>query len=884
MIINGNISNVVIIAGRSGYLVVPPEVGGTISELYNSMGDNVAGTSLQGNPTQNWTQRANVGMGNKLRGDFAPNYWTPTNPAFKALVPWEAATCWFVAWPGVGHAATNTGINIKELEFWVQRESTGVWRLENVSSTEIGWPSVGGAVNTRVETDGSRSFFLTGDKNSGYVSGTPYAVHGSTPRFALIDGDDIRCVHVRLKYRLILENPVGLNDMADAQIYVNIGADPWPTMSTVTGDYAPMTYAPQVLSSRFELATASQRFLQAATINPPAQETGYPAGSRSISREEFSGNLPPSLSAEVGNPALFWMFSVPQNVINSVSAELNIQSHSGQVLHGEQASFRSLFEILTLSGQDVGIMGSTGSINVSGQSGYLISTNILNGITEDINIAVVQGYLESPYIIEGNIASIVLSEQQGYLVTDEEQGSIPIFTLGRLGAYGTGITINSNIAPVVLAEQPGQVIYNPILNGTIGSIVITEFSGAYGPGAITINGNIASVVLAENQGQLIYNPILNGIISSIVITEFIGSYSIGITINGSTTSVVMAENQGQVIYSTILNGTIENITIQGQQGYLVTGDEQAGFYSSITWMPWGLAAYGEVSNIINGSITPVTITEFSGSYGSDILISSTPDSILLTEQVGAVIQGTTIDSSIENIDIQGTQGQLSNQVLIESTIDTIIVQGEVGELNYSYTIEGILGSVSLTPWQGSVEYGYDTLIQGNAAILSITPSTGSVIGTIVINGIPDDIEVLGSNSEVYIENIFSGSIEGITIQEQQGSVIVQYILNGNIANLVIQEPKGYLIASNILLGNTTNISTQGTTGLVILGDTIVGNIGNTVITEQLGTLTISTIIDGLEDNIIIEGVTGIYYIPDTLPSPEPLRIILQRPESLKIII
>ena len=278
---------------------------GSLESLYESMGDNVAGTALQGSPVQNWTQRANVGMGNKIRGDFAPNYWTPSNPAFKALVPWEESTCWFVAWPGAGHAATNTGINIKRLEFWVQRESTGEWRLENVSGTEIGWPSVGGAVATRTEADGSRSFFLSGDKNSGYVSGTPYAVHGSVPRFALIDGDDIRCVYVRLEYKLILENEAGPNDMADAQIYVNIGADPWPTMSTVVGDYTPMTYAPQILSSRFELATVAPRYLQAATINPPAQETGYPAGERSIASATFESNLPP-------------VFLLPNSLANSV--------------------------------------------------------------------------------------------------------------------------------------------------------------------------------------------------------------------------------------------------------------------------------------------------------------------------------------------------------------------------------------------------------------------------------------------------------------------------------------------------------------------------------------------------------------------------------------
>lgn len=271
------------------------------------MGDNDPTIVLQGNPTSPWTQRGTIGMGNKPRGDFAPNAWVPDDPSFKALVPWEAATCWFVAWPGAGHTATNTGINIKQLEFWVQRDSTGEWRLENAANLEIGWPAVGGAVTTRTEADGSRSFFLSGDKNSGYVSGTPYAVHGSTSRFSVVDGDDVRCIKGRLQYQLILDDPAGPNDMADAEIYVCIGADPWPTMSTVVGDFAPMTFAPQVFSSRFERASVAPQIIQAATINPPAQETGYPAGDRSIARATFESNLPPPLmpfSAQAAGQAL----------------------------------------------------------------------------------------------------------------------------------------------------------------------------------------------------------------------------------------------------------------------------------------------------------------------------------------------------------------------------------------------------------------------------------------------------------------------------------------------------------------------------------------------------------------------------------------------------
>ncbi|SEN74151.1 hypothetical protein [Nitrosomonas marina] len=280
--------------------VLPKFEGSGLDALYASMGDNGAGISLVGAPTQDWTQKGVVGMGNQARGDMTPNWWDPDNPTFKAMVPWEAGTCWFVVWPGINHAATNTGVNIKNIEFWVLRESTGEWRLENVGKTQVFWPDVGSGVEQRTEADGSVSFFLSGVKNGGYVSGTPYAVHGSCQRFDLVDGDDIRCVYARLEHRLVLEDPDGVDDRHLAKLYVDVGADYWPQTSTVIADYTPETTAPQVANSRFELSTVSARVIQMAAINPPTPALDYPPGDRSITQVEFEANLPPPLQPTTG--------------------------------------------------------------------------------------------------------------------------------------------------------------------------------------------------------------------------------------------------------------------------------------------------------------------------------------------------------------------------------------------------------------------------------------------------------------------------------------------------------------------------------------------------------------------------------------------------------
>jgi hypothetical protein len=287
-----------VLASTTFSTIYPKVENNLLSDLYAGMGENIAGTVLQGNPVADWTQRGVIGMGNKCRGDYAPNWWTPANPSFKLLVPWQAATCWFVIWPTTSHQAVNTGVNIRDLEVWILRDSTDEWELVNLS--QVAWPPPSSLVAQRDEPNGSKSFFLSGQKNSGTVLGTNYAVHGSSARFPLSGGDDIKCLFMRYKAKLVLQEPSVPDDRHKARIHADIGLDYWPTITTLTGEFAPSSYNPGAGSSRWEMIGEKTRYVQYATVNPPADGLGFPAGSRAIARSIFEENLPPPLRLASG--------------------------------------------------------------------------------------------------------------------------------------------------------------------------------------------------------------------------------------------------------------------------------------------------------------------------------------------------------------------------------------------------------------------------------------------------------------------------------------------------------------------------------------------------------------------------------------------------------
>ena len=209
-----------------------------------------------------WAKRALIKMGNNPRGDATPTWWMPANAELKSAKPWNVIVPWFVIYPGVDHKATNVRVKVYKISILMLLKSTNEWKKINTGDGKPGWASnykfnLGAKVSKaepRVESDGQLSYKLTEAFNP---------IHGSKSRYNLhangIDPADIAGVRVSAKTQLILDDPMGVDDRAVAQILFSIGADYYPAMTTTLADIYPMKSFPGVGGSRFGIVGAQPR-------------------------------------------------------------------------------------------------------------------------------------------------------------------------------------------------------------------------------------------------------------------------------------------------------------------------------------------------------------------------------------------------------------------------------------------------------------------------------------------------------------------------------------------------------------------------------------------------------------------------------------------------
>lgn len=247
-----------------------------------------------------WTKGASINMGGAARGDATPSRWTPANTAFKSSTPWNAIIPWFVIYPGAANAATNVRVKISGIAIYILKKSTNTWEKIDTDTGNPTWAAnydfrlnstarLGSAV-PRAEADGRLSYKLTAASNP---------IHGGVGKRA-IDGADVAAVYARLTTELVLDDFAGPDDRASAQILTQIGIDYKPTVTTTVADYAPMTYNPNAVFSRFGLVGAAPRIHHVASISPPGgANTGSVyvrnGGVVTIPAARFEANPPPNL-------------------------------------------------------------------------------------------------------------------------------------------------------------------------------------------------------------------------------------------------------------------------------------------------------------------------------------------------------------------------------------------------------------------------------------------------------------------------------------------------------------------------------------------------------------------------------------------------------------
>jgi|CXWL01.1.fsa_nt_gi hypothetical protein len=273
-----------------------------MGEIMADMGLNEA-SLLNTTKTAGWAKGAVIDMGSAPRGDATQSYWKPSNLAYKSSDPWKTVIPWFVIYPGKNHAATNVRVKFYGLRLYFLTKSTNTWKKIDTGSG-LGWAkNMDFALNStavldapvaRQESDGNFSYKLTPEF---------YPIHGGYSRYALIDyginPSDIAAVFIRFKTKLILDDPLGKDDRASAEILAQVGADYYPAMSTQISDYSPMKYAPAIGSSRFGIVQKWVRTHYFATIDPPGSNNDSKyvlnGGEIVIPVGQFEANMPPHL-------------------------------------------------------------------------------------------------------------------------------------------------------------------------------------------------------------------------------------------------------------------------------------------------------------------------------------------------------------------------------------------------------------------------------------------------------------------------------------------------------------------------------------------------------------------------------------------------------------
>jgi len=230
-------------------------------------------TILLNAPTgPSWTKGAVTAMGLAPRGDASPSWWLPSNTSFKTSNYWNAISPWFVVFPGVNHKATNTRIKIYGVQCWVQYKSTGKWIRVNPSTI----PSWAQDYDFRTATRklGTAPYRIEPDSNISYkLKEEKYALHGGVGKFE-IKGSDLKNVFIRIKTKLVIDDPLKPDDRDKAEILLSAGIDYYPSTLIGISDFSPMGFVPNVVGSRFSLVKKTERIHLGIPLDPPGNKSG----------------------------------------------------------------------------------------------------------------------------------------------------------------------------------------------------------------------------------------------------------------------------------------------------------------------------------------------------------------------------------------------------------------------------------------------------------------------------------------------------------------------------------------------------------------------------------------------------------------------------------
>lgn len=186
-------------------------------------------------PCAGWGVKPMVVMGTEPYASSLPRNW----PGIR-FAEWRAMLGWFVIYEGVGgNPASNSAVEVSGIELWYLSKTSKTWKLVH-SGLQPQWgttlaPDAMTTLSTRAASKVDTPHSTT------YMPTAANVVHGGlaqaeTPWDAATGRADIEAIYLSVRHRLILRDPSGFDDRANANFVLQAGVDYYPYLGSRVSD------------------------------------------------------------------------------------------------------------------------------------------------------------------------------------------------------------------------------------------------------------------------------------------------------------------------------------------------------------------------------------------------------------------------------------------------------------------------------------------------------------------------------------------------------------------------------------------------------------------------------------------------------------------------
>lgn len=232
------------------------------------------------------------------------SYW---NILWRYMYPWS------YTFTAEGHSATNLRLRISKAKFLVRNRASKQWSafMSAAGASSYSWAaaalangqSLDQAPDLSVRTAGAGAEILVPNMFA-LAANQRYNLHGFWAGQTYMDCSSYDCImHICLA-QLVLDNPAGVDQRANARLMMHLGGDFYPAQggnNSSGGLFGRFIPFPGFAASRLKFVTATPKWFASANLLNARQDYNMPAGAtppNSISVDSFLLNPPPRALVE----------------------------------------------------------------------------------------------------------------------------------------------------------------------------------------------------------------------------------------------------------------------------------------------------------------------------------------------------------------------------------------------------------------------------------------------------------------------------------------------------------------------------------------------------------------------------------------------------------